>query len=433
MSRAWTRFARNRGALAASLILVAMMLACLVGPFLTGHEPGRIYPDLVRIAPGLAAHPEPGEVAPALTRLAFRMRVSVSDVTVSGDRVRMVVSDPARPVDERVLAYLPRSDLFGAPRIVERLDEGRRLVVEAPLGRLRFLMGTDMLGRDLLTRSLVAGRVSLLIGGVATAVALLIGIAYGAAAGYLGGVADAVMMRIVDTLYALPFVFFVIMLLVFFRSGLGLILVAIGAVEWLDMARLVRAQTLSLRARDFVRAAEALGLSTPAILWRHIVPNTLRSRHGGGDPAGAQGDPARELPVVPRSRGAGAGHQLGGADRGRRAHPRIRPVDARRPRRLSRPDPHRPQHDRRRSRRCPRPAPFGDLTVRSRARERPSAAAGGSPATRAGRRHAGSRVADPSTNGATRPNADRRCRSRTYARSCGRGISPRRGRGPRAR
>lgn len=275
MSRAWTRFARNRGALAACLILVAMMLACLVGPFLTGHQPGRIYPDLVRIAPGLAAHPEPGDVGPALARLAFRMRVSVSDVTVSGDRVRMVVSDPARPVDERVLAYLPRSDLFGAPRIVERLDEGRRLVVEAPLGRLRFLMGTDMLGRDLLTRSLVAGRVSLLIGGVATAMALLIGIAYGAAAGYLGGVADAVMMRIVDILYALPFVFFVIMLLVFFRSGLGLILVAIGAVEWLDMARLVRAQTLSLRARDFVRAAEALGLSTPAILWRHIVPNTL--------------------------------------------------------------------------------------------------------------------------------------------------------------
>ena len=134
-----------------------------------------------------------------------------------------------------------------------------------------------MLGRDLLTRSLVAGRVSLLIGGVATAVALLIGIAYGAAAGYLGGVADAVMMRIVDILYALPFVFFVIMLLVFFRAGLWLVLVAVAAVEWLDMARIVRTQTLSLKDRDFVRAASALGAGTVRILVRHIVPNTLGS------------------------------------------------------------------------------------------------------------------------------------------------------------
>ncbi|WP_027173911.1 ABC transporter permease subunit [Methylobacterium sp. 10] len=280
MRRAWTRFARNRGALAAFLILVAMTLACLVGPLLTGHEPGRIYPDLVRTAPGLAAHPEPDEIAPALTRLAFRMRLSVSDIAVTGDTVRMVFSGVSKPndtgpIDERVLVYLPRSDLFGPASIVERRDGGRRLVVEAPLRRLRFLMGTDMLGRDILTRSLVAGRVSLLIGAVATAVALFIGIAYGALAGYLGGAADAVMMRVVDMLYALPFVFFVIMLLVFFRSGLGLILVAIGAVEWLDMARLVRAQTLSLRHRDFVRAAEALGLSTAAILRRHIVPNTL--------------------------------------------------------------------------------------------------------------------------------------------------------------
>jgi oligopeptide transport system permease protein len=130
-------------------------------------------------------------------------------------------------------------------------------------------------GRDLLTRSLVAGRVSLLIGLVATAVALLVGVAYGALSGFLGGRTDAVMMRLVDILYALPFVFFVMVLVVFFRASLVLILIAIGAVEWLDMARIVRAQTLALRRRDFVRAAEALGLSTLAILRRHIVPNTL--------------------------------------------------------------------------------------------------------------------------------------------------------------
>ena len=90
-----------------------------------------------------------------------------------------------------------------------------------------------------------------------------------------GGAVDALMMRLLDILYALPFVFFVIMLLVFFRAGLWLVLVAVAAVEWLDMARIVRTQTLSLKGRDFVRAAYALGLSTESVIARHIVPNTL--------------------------------------------------------------------------------------------------------------------------------------------------------------
>ncbi len=113
------------------------------------------------------------------------------------------------------------------------------------------------------------------MGLTATLVALLIGVGYGAVAGYAGGAVDAAMMRAVDALYALPFVFFVILLLVFFRASLVLMLLAIAAVEWLDMARIVRAQTLSLRERDFVRAARALGLSAGGIVLRHIVPNTL--------------------------------------------------------------------------------------------------------------------------------------------------------------
>jgi oligopeptide transport system permease protein len=272
--RALGRLARNRGALAALAVLALVALACLAGPPLTGHDPGRIYPDLVRTAPLLRPHPRPEAVAPALERLAFRMRVTAEDIRVADGRLHVTLS--ARdPINERALSYLPRSDLFGPATVVAREAEGRRLVVEAPVRRLVFPLGTDGLGRDLLSRSLVAGRVSLLIGLVATGVALLIGVTYGAVAGYAGGRVDAVMMRFVDVLYALPFVFFVIMLLVFFRAGLGLILIAIGAVEWLDMARITRAQTLSLRQRDFVRAAEALGLSAAAILRHHIVPNTL--------------------------------------------------------------------------------------------------------------------------------------------------------------
>jgi oligopeptide transport system permease protein len=139
----------------------------------------------------------------------------------------------------------------------------------------KHLFGTDTLGRDLLVRTLYGGRISLLVGIVATAVSLLIGVSYGAVAGYVGGRVDALMMRIVDILYALPFMFFVILLMVFFGRHLVLIFVAIGAINWLDMARIVRGQTLSLKHREFVEAAEAQGVKTLAIIRRHIVPNLL--------------------------------------------------------------------------------------------------------------------------------------------------------------
>jgi oligopeptide transport system permease protein len=135
--------------------------------------------------------------------------------------------------------------------------------------------GTDTLGRDLLVRTLYGGRISLLVGLVATAVSLLIGVTYGAVAGYFGGRVDAAMMRLVDILYALPFMFLVILLMVFFGRSIVLIFVAIGAINWLDMARIVRGQTLSLKRREFVEAAEAQGVGGFTIIRRHIVPNLL--------------------------------------------------------------------------------------------------------------------------------------------------------------
>ena len=135
--------------------------------------------------------------------------------------------------------------------------------------------GTDAVGRDILVRTLEGGRISLLVGLVATLVSLAIGVTYGAVAGYYGGMTDRVMMRGVDIVYALPFMFFVILLMVVFGRHIVLIFVAIGAVNWLDMARIVRGQTLSLKNMEFVEAARACGVDHQAIIRRHIIPNLL--------------------------------------------------------------------------------------------------------------------------------------------------------------
>jgi len=137
------------------------------------------------------------------------------------------------------------------------------------------LLGTDGNGRDLFVRIFYGGRISLTLGLAATLVAVVIGVAWGAAAGYIGGTVDGLMMRAVDVLYALPFMFFVILLMVFFGRDVVLMFVALGAVSWLDMARIVRGQTLTLKRREFVRAAHAMGARPIAVVARHIVPNLL--------------------------------------------------------------------------------------------------------------------------------------------------------------
>jgi len=138
-----------------------------------------------------------------------------------------------------------------------------------------FLLGTDTLGRDLFSRILYGARVSLLVGFVATGVALVIGVSWGIIAGYFGGRVDSVMMRIVDVLYGLPFIIFIILLMVIFGRNIWLLFGAIGAVEWLTMARIVRGQVLTIKNQEYVLAAQAMGVTNMQMFRKHIFPNIL--------------------------------------------------------------------------------------------------------------------------------------------------------------
>jgi oligopeptide transport system permease protein len=252
-------------------VLGVIALLCLIGPLFSGHPYDQVYRDYVLVGPSVFAHPDADEVEGAIAAIARRMHVAIK-ASRDGEMLHLTL-DAEKPIDPRALRSFERSDLFGPALIAATTDEGRRLETNVPVKRTVFLFGTDANGRDLFTRVLIAGRISLAVGLLASFVAMTIGVAYGAVAGYIGGYTDNLMMRAVEIIYALPFIFFVIVLVMVFGRQFVLIFVAIGAVEWLDMARIVRGQTLSIKQRDFIAAAEALGAKTPAILWRHVIPN----------------------------------------------------------------------------------------------------------------------------------------------------------------
>jgi oligopeptide transport system permease protein len=192
------------------------------------------------------------------------------------DARRRLLANRAAVVSLALLGIVAALALFApliAPHPFDKVYWDR--VLEPPDIAAGHFFGTDGNGRDLFARTLYGGRVSLMVGIVATLVSLVIGVTWGAVAGYAGGRIDAIMMRIVDIFYSLPFLFFVILLMVYFGRNIVLIFAALGAVEWLTMARIVRGQTLSLKRREFIEAARATGVRPLTIIRRHVVPNTL--------------------------------------------------------------------------------------------------------------------------------------------------------------
>jgi len=271
---AWERLKRNKAAMFSLFYIIAMAIVCVFGPFFSPHAYSTIYPDYVRVGPSLSPLPSADMIETSLDEVLKRMRLDKKEWRQEGGRIYVTVTS-SKEIDDRNTRYLDRSDTFDDAKVESKTADGKEAVFSAAVKQQYFLFGTDNVGRDLLTRTLVAGRISLAIGLLAGFVAVAIGVVYGASSGFIGGKTDEVMMRIVDVLYSLPFIFFVIMLVVFFGRNFVLMFIAVGAVLWLDMARIVRGQALSIRRQEYVQAAEAMGVGRAGILKRHVIPNLL--------------------------------------------------------------------------------------------------------------------------------------------------------------
>ena len=272
---AWARLRANRAAMASFIALFIIATACFLGPVLSPHPFDAVYRDYVKVPASLQAYPRADSITPGLEKALKRARLTATDVQISEHELIAKVSSSRRAIRDNAVRYIDRSDFFKEARFEDFSEDKKSATLIAQIDYKHFYFGTDANGRDLMTRTLIAGRVSLLIGLLASGVALLIGVTYGSLSGYLGGRVDLVMMRVVDVLYSLPFIFFVILLVVFFGRNFVLMFIAVGAVEWLDMARIVRGQTLSIKRQEYVLAAEAMGVGAAGILRRHVIPNTL--------------------------------------------------------------------------------------------------------------------------------------------------------------
>ena len=271
---AMLRLKRNRAAMISLWVVMAMGLLAIFGPMLSPHPYNEVYNNFVGAKPSMSAYPKQDQIQPITERALSRARVNMEDISYDNDAVTLkIINRNEAALDPRITRYMVRTDIFKNVELEISKDNPRRGVMRADIQHQRFLMGTDQNGRDLLTRIFMSLRISLMVGALATGVALIIGVTYGAASGFIGGTVDNLMMRFVDILYSLPFVFFVILLVVFFGNNIALIFIAVGCIQWLDMARIVRGQTLQLKQQEFVQASQALGVGRANIIKRHIIPN----------------------------------------------------------------------------------------------------------------------------------------------------------------
>lgn len=270
----WSRFRKKPTAIAGFLIIVLLVLFSVLGPLFTGKSYSEQDLNAANIAPRIKVFETPdGNGWLYITQSMKLLRVSAEGEF--GEQLNKLREDSER---QMLIFDYEGSELglyYGKkPYLVVNPDT----LVIAKSRRIRnrdYLLGTDSLGRDILTRLMYGCRVSLVVAFVAVIVNLLIGILYGGISGYLGGNVDEFMMRIVDIISTIPLTLYVILIMVLLGSGLGSIIVALGSVYWVGMARVVRGQVLSLKQQEFVLAARTIGSSTSTILFRHLIPNAM--------------------------------------------------------------------------------------------------------------------------------------------------------------
>jgi oligopeptide transport system permease protein len=250
---AWHRLERNKLAVICLYVFLAIVALCLIGPLFTGYTYEHNEITLKASAPleKIILHTEARKVGPP------------KKTPIALSNLEDEFLEKTEPERLGIVAKVENGEVY---------TEGKN---SYQLSNERHLFGTDPLGRDLLTRVLVGGRISLSVGFAATIVSVVVGVLWGAIAGFLGGKVDLLMMRFVDILYALPFTVIVILLMVTFGRNFILLFVAIGLVEWLTMARIVRGQIMSLKNQEFIEAAVSLGLSQWRIILRHLIPNVI--------------------------------------------------------------------------------------------------------------------------------------------------------------
>ncbi len=272
----WFRFRRKPTAIAGFVIILLLLLFALAGPLFTKYSYSAQNLELVNIPPWMKVYETPDKDGYLYITQALKVVWVNKDGTL-GSQLKKVreESDSSMTIfdcngTEIGLYYGSKPYMIADP-------DTRVLYPTKHVFNKSYILGTDSLGRDILTRLMYGTRVSLMVAFVAVLVNLVIGIVFGGISGYAGGTVDTVMMRVVDIISTIPLTLYVILIMVVLGTGLKSIIVALGTVYWVDMARVVRGQVLSLREQEFVLAAKTIGSSTKSILFQHLIPNAMGS------------------------------------------------------------------------------------------------------------------------------------------------------------
>lgn len=270
----WFRFRHKPTALLGLIIIVLLLLFAIVGPYLTPYGYDDQNTKMANIPPVMEVFPAPdGEY------LYITKALKLIEVDKDGNLVRALKKGKDNS-KEKITVFPYKDDMdvtldYTVMPATVRDADGNRIEKGTKLWNHTYLLGTDHLGRDILSRLMYGTRISLLVAFIAAAVNMVIGIFYGGISGYLGGQTDAIMMRIVDIISTIPLTLYVILIKVCLDDGFLSIVIALSSVYWVDMARVVRGQVLSLKNQEFVMAARTIGSSTLAILFNHLIPNAM--------------------------------------------------------------------------------------------------------------------------------------------------------------